>query len=49
MKTYRSEYPDPQFERKNWQNLNSEWNFGFKKAVKRFKFSDNEQTAIDIY
>lgn len=49
MKTYRSEYPNPQFERKNWQSLNGEWDFGFEKAVKRFKFSNDEQTAIDIY
>ena len=24
---YRPEYPDPQFERKNWENLNGEWQF----------------------
>lgn len=24
---YRTEYPKPQFERKNWQNLNGEWQF----------------------
>src|SRR6056297_2374219 len=25
----RPEHPKPQFERKNWQNLNGEWNFAF--------------------
>lgn len=49
MKTYRTEYPNPQFERKNWQSLNGEWDFGFKKAARGFKFSDSAQTAIDIY
>lgn len=48
MKIYRSEYPNPQFKRKNWLNLNGEWDFGFKKAVRRFKFSENERTAIDV-
>ena len=27
--TPRPEHPKPQFERKNWQNLNGEWNFAF--------------------
>ncbi len=49
MKIYRTEYPNPQFERENWQSLNGEWDFGFKKATRRFKFSENEQTAVDIY
>lgn len=26
---YRSEHPRPQFERKNWENLNGEWDFEF--------------------
>ncbi len=27
MTIYRSEYPNPQFERTNWMNLNGEWDF----------------------
>lgn len=44
----RQEYPNPQFERKNWQNLNGEWDFGFKKAVHGFKFSENEARAVEL-
>ena len=49
MQAFRSEYPNPQFERLNWQNLNGEWDFGFKKAARGFKFSVDEKTAVDIY
>lgn len=49
MEIYRTEYPNPQFERKNWQCLNGLWDCGFKEAVRRFKFSSDEQTALDIY
>lgn len=49
MNQCRTEYPNPQFERKNWQSLNGEWDFGFKKAARGFKFSANDQTAVDIY
>lgn len=48
MKTYRNEYPNPQFERENWQSLNGQWDFGFKKATAGFKFSSNENTAVKI-
>lgn len=48
MKTYRNEYPNPQFERENWQSLNGQWDFGFKKATAGFKFSVNENTAVKI-
>lgn len=47
--TMRLEYPNPQFERKSWQNLNGKWDFGFKKAVHGFKFSENEKRATEIY
>ena len=47
--TIRKEYPNPQFERKSWQNLNGEWDFGFKKAVYGFKFSEDEKRAEEIY
>lgn len=46
MKIYRSEHPNPQFERNCWQNLNGEWDFGFKKVRFGFKFSDNEERAL---
>lgn len=49
MNIFRSEYPNPQFERANWQNLNGEWDFGFKRAVHGFRFSDDEKRAEDIY
>lgn len=49
MKTYRKEFPDPQFERKNWVNLNGEWDFGFKKAERGFRFSKDEKLALEIY
>ncbi|MGN1201720.1 MAG: glycoside hydrolase family 2 protein [Eubacterium sp.] len=49
MQIYRDEFPNPQFERTNWQNLNGEWDFGFQKAKCGFKFSSDEKTAIDIH
>lgn len=32
MQIYRSEYPNPQFERKDWINLNGEWDFEIDNA-----------------
>ncbi len=49
MMSYRQEYPNPQFERKNWQNLNGEWDFGFKKSERGFSFSTDENRAIDVH
>ena len=49
MQVFRSEYPNPQFERLNWLNLNGEWDFGFKKAARGFKFSEDEKTAVELY
>lgn len=49
MQVFRSEYPNPQFERSNWLNLNGEWDFGFKKAARGFKFSKDEKTAVELY
>lgn len=46
---YREEHPNPQFERKNWVNLNGEWDFGFKKAESDFEFSADESRAVKIY
>lgn len=40
-------YPNPQFERKNWESLNGEWEFGFQKAGrKRYKFGITEADEI---
>ncbi len=33
MSMMRTEYPNPQFERKNWTNLNGEWEFEIDKSV----------------
>lgn len=49
MNVYREEYPNPQFERAGWQNLNGEWDFGFKKAAVGFKFSDDETRALKYH
>lgn len=43
-----SDSPNPQFERKGWQSLNGEWDFGFQKARLSYKFSADEQFAKDI-
>ncbi len=43
-----SKHPNPQFERKDIQILNGEWNFGFQKAKIGFKFSTDEKKAIEI-
>lgn len=45
MHIYRNEHPNPQFMRSHWQNLNGEWDFGFKKAFVGFKFSEDETRA----
>ncbi|MCM1284623.1 MAG: hypothetical protein NC213_03130 [Acetobacter sp.] len=49
MNTYRNEYPNPQFERLNWKNLNGEWDFGFKKYAAGFKFSKDESVALNYH
>ena len=43
-----SKHPNPQFERKNIEILNGEWDFGFKKAKRCFKFSKDENKALEI-
>lgn len=48
MKTYLQEFPNPQFERTNWQNLNGMWDFGFNKAERGFKFSADEKIAVQL-
>lgn len=41
-------HPNPQFERKNIEILNGEWDFGFQKAKQGFKFSTDEKNAVEI-
>lgn len=43
-----STHPNPQFERKDIEILNGEWDFGFQKAKMGFKFSDDEKRAVEI-
>lgn len=38
-----SKHPNPQFERKNIQMLNGEWDFGFQKAKRGYKFGINSE------
>ncbi|MDE5983949.1 MAG: beta-galactosidase [Eubacterium sp.] len=49
MKIYRNEHPNPQFMRSHWQNLNGEWDFGFKKVPVGFKFSQDEARALKYH
>ena len=49
MNIYRQEHPNPQFERSQWQNLNGEWDFGFKKTAVGFKFSKDERRALKYH
>ncbi len=44
----RAEYPNPQFERADWLCLNGEWDFGFEKAKRGFKFSEDEKKAFEV-
>lgn len=41
-------YPNPQFARENFTSLDGQWDFGFQKAKMGFKFSTDEQIAVDI-
>ena len=43
-----SKHPNPQFERKNIKILNGQWDFGFQKAKRGFKFSTDEKRAVEI-
>ncbi len=43
-----AKHPNPQFERKEIEMLDGQWDFGFQKAKIGFKFSTNEQKAIEI-
>ena len=48
---YRSEHPNPQWERGNWRNLNGEWEFDFdfgNSAKERELFKKNERLAKRI-
>ncbi len=44
----RNEHPNPQFERSDWVNLNGEWDFGYAYKGSGFRFSEDEQRAVDI-
>lgn len=44
----RNEHPNPQCERKDWVNLNGEWDFGYEYTGAGFRFSENAQRAIAI-
>ena len=46
--TFRNEYPNPQFERENWVNLNGEWDFGFSYQGNGFEFSTDEGLAVRL-
>lgn len=43
-----SEHPNPQFAREKWQSLNGKWDFGFKIAGGKYKFSKDERYAETI-
>lgn len=43
-----SKHPNPQFERKDIDILNGEWDFGFQRAKLGFKFSTDEARAVEI-
>ena len=48
---YRSEHPNPQWERENWRNLNGQWEFDFdfgKSARDRELFKKNEKLSQEI-
>ena len=48
---YRSEHPNPQWERENWRNLNGQWEFDFdfgKSARDRELFKKNEKLSKEI-
>ena len=49
MSIFRRNYPNPQFGRKDWVNLNGEWDFGFERARAGFKFSSDESLALKIH
>ena len=42
-------HPNPQVQRENWQSLNCEWDFGFKKAVPGYEFTKDEASALKLY
>jgi beta-galactosidase/beta-glucuronidase len=46
----RSEHPRPQFKRKNWQNLNGEWNFAFddQKQGEKNRWYQNQELENKI-
>lgn len=49
MQICKTEYPNPQFQRENWVNLNGEWDFGFEKARSGFHLSNDESRALELH
>ena len=45
--TPRPEYPQPQFERENWVNLNGEWQFAFDFGKSGLDRHFEERDALD--
>ncbi|MBQ5970423.1 MAG: beta-galactosidase [Clostridia bacterium] len=44
----RAEYPNPQFERTDWECLNGPWNCGYEPTAPGFRFSRDESTAVSL-
>ncbi len=44
-----SSYPNPQSERTDFELLNGEWDFGYKKRRRAFKFSNGFEKAKEVY
>ena len=42
-------YPNPQFEREQYELLNGSWDFGFIKRGRCFRFSDGFERALSVY
>ena len=47
MEIYRKEHPNPQWERKNWRNLNGEWEFDFDFGKSARERKVYETSALD--
>ena len=44
----RAEYPNPQFERTDWECLNGPWDCGYEPTAPGFRFSRDESTAVSL-
>ena len=43
-----AKHSNPQFARDNFQSLDGQWDFGFQKAKVGFKFSTDENRAVEM-